>query len=206
LELENYLTNIAIMSNPEDDTGNSNLSLEDLALQATGHYIDGDDPGIFVHRGVDGNFSENIGSRDIISVTSSADPWATHGTFTIIFKKMGNLVTMQLPATVIGGSTIAMTATQSTNTTGTITFNATSATIPGLGAGVPPVVAEDRPRYVKTIPCIMQNNGAPATGYCTVGVDGSLAFTVLPAGAPGNFTAAQPCGVYPQDICWECKR
>jgi|ERR1041385_3099224 hypothetical protein len=161
------------MSNTDDRDDNNEGLLDD------GHYVDGDQLSIFLHRDRDGNITENVGSRRQVSVTSTTDPWAAHHAAYFITKKLGNVVTLQIPS---------------------ISYNQSSSNATIVYPGV--VQSVDRPRTDKYQPVLMLDNNAAATGYVKIATDGSVTFQKTASTA---FTGGTACGVYPGDVTWECK-
>jgi len=125
-----------------------------------------------------GNFTENIGARSIITAISAGGPWMTQQTATFVVKQLGNLVDLQVPA-----------ITATTNATaGVISF-----------AGLLPVAM--RPRRTLFIPVIMQNNGNFASGYCGISTAGDVTFNTL----TNSYINLAAAGVYAIDVQWDSK-
>lgn len=164
---------MSINTDDRDDDGEE-------GLLNTGLYVDGDQLSIFVHRDEDGNFVENMGERNKISKTSTTDPWAAHQSATFITKKLGNLVTLQIPNSI--------SYAQSTSTP-TIVYQSV-------------IQQVDRPRVDKYQTVVMEDAGVAATGYVHIeAATGHITFTKT----TGAAFSTGLCGVYPGDVTWECK-
>lgn len=156
--------------------------------EETGDYVDSDNFERCAHVDTDGNFSENIGSRTIISVVATTGPYATLPTLTFITKKISNHVDLQIPAY--------------SSATG-VTTGTTAITFPAV------VAAHDRPRLDKYFPIVLiGTNATPTDGVYIMGyvrviaANGNLVITIL---AGNTWTIGTLTGWQGLDIGWDCK-
>lgn len=153
-----------------------------------GDYVDSDNFERCAHVDTDGNFSENIGSRTIKTVTATTGPYASLPSIKFITKKLSNHVDLQIPAYT------------STNANATAT---TAITFPAV------VAAHDRPRADKYFPIVLvgtnptPTNATPLIGYVRVVYDTGNVVIQIPAGS--TWTSGQVAGWYGVDIGWDCK-
>lgn len=155
--------------------------------EENGDYVDSDNFERCAHVDTDGNFSENIGSRTIISVVATTGPYASLPTLTFTTKKLSNHVDLQIPPYSANANATALTA---------ITFPTV-------------VAAHNRPREDKYFPIVLigtnatPTNATPLIGYVrVVSASGNLVIQI-PAGC--TWTSGQVAAWYGLDIGWDCK-
>lgn len=155
--------------------------------EEVGDYVDSDNFERCAHIDSDGNFSENIGSRTIKSVTATTSPYAAHPTIKFITKKLSNHVDLQIPPYSFNANATATTA---------ITFPAV-------------VPTHDRPREDKYFPIVLigtnptPTNATPLIGYVrVVAASGNLVIQI-PAG--NTWTNGQVAAWQGIDVGWDCK-
>lgn len=152
-----------------------------------GDYVDSDNFERSAHIDTDGNFSENIGSRTIKTVTATTGPYAALPSIKFTTKKLSNHVDLQIPAYSFNANATATTA---------ITFPAV-------------VAAHDRPRADKYFPIVLigtnatPTNATPLIGYVRVVYDSGNLVIQIPAGC--TWTSGQVAGWHGVDIGWDCK-
>jgi hypothetical protein len=149
-----------------------------------GQYVSGGqlDKPAFINR--NGNFDDPVGERYTVTKTPSSGPAANLADLkcTFVIKRLGNLVTLQIPG---------LTYTGSTNTGNNIIY-----------AGLIP--AKDRPRVDKYYPVCLFNSGADIRGTLIIlSVSGNVYFVLDSPTTWG--IAGLTVGFRPTDITWDCK-
>jgi len=152
-----------------------------------GDYVDSDNFERSAHIDTDGNFSENIGSRTIKTVTATTGPYAPLPSLTFTTKKLSNHVDLQIPSYSANANATATTA---------ITFPAV-------------VAAHDRPRADKYFPIVLigtnatPTNATPLIGYVRVVHDTGNLVIQIPTG--NTWTNGQVAAWQGIDVGWDCK-
>lgn len=152
-----------------------------------GDYVDSDNFERSAHIDTDGNFSENIGSRTIKTVTATTGPYASLPSLTFTTKKLSNHVDLQIPSYSANANATATTV---------ITFPAV-------------VAAHDRPRADKYFPIVLigtnatPTNATPLIGYVRVVHDTGNLVIQIPAG--NTWTNGQVAAWQGIDVGWDCK-
>lgn len=163
-----------------------------LVGEEVGDYVDSDNLSRNAHIDNDGNFSENIGSRTLVTKNPASGPYADvtiaglKSTFKL--KQLSNHIDLQIP----------LISSTSNGTGSTIVFGTTL---------LPVIPQHSRPRDATGafidwyVPVMLKDNGAPVAGHLKIGSDGILTFKLN----SGTFTNAAAAGVYRTDVGWDCK-